>query len=71
MAKELNAGDQLHGVGGGITIDNIEPGPISQASNLVVAETNTYFVGKHRVLVHDNMPRRAMDLPVPGWATEN
>lgn len=70
MAKELNAGDQLHGVGGGITIDNIEPGPISQAYNLVVAETNTYFVGKHRVLVHDNMPRRAMDLPVPGWATE-
>jgi hypothetical protein len=71
MAKELKVGDQLHGVQGGMTIDNIEPGPESQAYNLVVAETSTYFIGKHRLLVHDNMPRRAMDLPVPGWGAEN
>lgn len=68
MAKELKAGDQLHGVQGGMTIDNIEPGPTVEAHNLVVAETNTYFVGNHRMLVHDNMPRRVTDLPVPGWA---
>ncbi len=71
MAKELKAGDQLHGVQGGVTIDKIEPGPTFLAYNLVVAETNTYFVGKHRVLVHDNMARRATDLPVPGWGIEN
>jgi hypothetical protein len=48
-------------------IDKIEPGPTVQAHNLVVDQTNTYFVGKHRLLVHDNMPRRITDLPVPGW----
>ena len=71
MAKELKAGDQLHGVRGGMTIDQIEPGPTFESYNLVVADTNTYFVGKHRALVHDNMPRRAMDLPVPGWGIGN
>ena len=70
MAKELKAGDQLHGVQGGATIDKIERGETVEAFNLVVAETNTYFVGEHRLLVHDNMPRRAMDLPVPGWSAE-
>ena len=31
MAKELKPGDQLHGVRGGVTIDNIDPGPMSEA----------------------------------------
>jgi tetratricopeptide (TPR) repeat protein len=67
MAKELTVGDRLHGVQGGMTIDSIEPGPTSEAYNLIVAETSTYFIGKRRLLVHDNMPRRAIDIPVPGW----
>ena len=32
-----------------------------QAYNLVVADFGTYFVGKSRVLVHDNSPIR--DVP--------
>jgi hypothetical protein len=68
MAKELKAGDRLHSVQGGATIDMIEPGETVEAYNLVVAETNTYFVGEHRVLVHDNELRQAMDLPLPGWS---
>jgi len=71
MAKELKAGDRLHSVQGGPTIDKIEPGETVEAYNLVVAETNTYFVGEHRVLVHDNVLRQAMDLPVPGWSASN
>ena len=70
MAKELKVGDQLHGVQGGVTIDKIEPGETVEAHNLIVADTNTYFVGKHRVLVHDNKPRRAIELPVPGWSAK-
>ena len=71
MAKQLKAGDQLHGVQGGMSIDGIEPGPTSEAHNLVVSETSTYFVGKHRLLVHDNMPRRALVLPLPGWEADS
>ena len=67
MAKELKAGDHLHTVRGGIVVDEIRPGPTFEAHNLVVAATNTYFVGKHGLLVHDNTPRRPTDLPVPGW----
>ncbi len=71
MAKELKPGDQLHGVAGGVTIDHIEPGPMAEAHNLVVAQTNTYFIGKQRLLVHDNMPRRAIDSPLPGWVAQD
>lgn len=67
MAKELKAGDRLHSLQGSATIDKIEPGDTVEAYNLVVAETNTYFVGEHRVLVHDNVLRRTSNLPVPGW----
>lgn len=67
MAKELAVGDRLYGLQGGAAIDSIEAGPTSEAYNLVVADSSTYFIGKHRLLVHDNMPRRAIDLPVPGW----
>lgn len=67
MAKELTVGDRLYGVQGGKAIDSIESGPTSEAYNLVVADNSTYFIGKHRLLVHDNMPRPAIDIPVPGW----
>ena len=71
MAKELKAGDRLHSVQGGATIDKIGPGETVEAYNLVVAETNTYFVGEHRFLVHDNLLRGTVNLPVPGWSASN
>lgn len=72
MAKELVEGDLLHGVRGGVAIDSIDDGPPVETYNLVVAESSNYFVGKHRLLVHDNTARDATNLPLPGWsATED
>lgn len=66
MAKELKVGDRLHGLHGSVAIDAIEEGPASNAYNLIVSEFATYFVGKHRVLVHDIRLRRPTDSIVPG-----
>lgn len=67
MAKELSVGDMLHSIQGGVAIEHIEPGTEAEAYNLVVQGTNTYFVGRNRLLVHDNMPRKVTKAPVPGW----
>jgi hypothetical protein len=66
MAKEVQVGDQLHGVYGGQTVDYIKPGPESEAYNLVVADFSTYFIGRHRILVHDNRPRLVTEARLPG-----
>ena len=67
MAKELKVGDRLHSVGGGIEVNEIEPGEIVLAHNLVVEGSGNYFVGKQRLLVHDNTIRESNDMPLPGW----
>jgi hypothetical protein len=66
MAKELGEGAILHGVNGPVRIDAIEPLEEAEAYNLVVADSNTYFVGKSGILVHDNTPRRPTTAVVPG-----
>jgi hypothetical protein len=66
MAKEVQVGDQLHGVHGGQTVDYIKPGPESEAYNLVVADFSTYFIGRYRILVHDNRPRLVTEARLPG-----
>jgi len=70
MAKEIKSGDLLHGVHGSVPIDSIEPGPEAEAYNLVVADFNTYCVGKHRTLVHDNQARLASEAVLPGLKAE-
>lgn len=67
MAKLLKVGDRLHSVNGGHVIDAIEPGEELPAYNLVVHETNNYFVSKQQILVHDNTPRDGSKQPLPGW----
>ncbi|HUG69533.1 MAG TPA: polymorphic toxin-type HINT domain-containing protein [Pirellulaceae bacterium] len=69
MAKELKVGDLLHGVHGSLPIDYIEAGPESEAFNLVVADFSTYFIGQHRILVHDNRARLATDAALPGFTS--
>ena len=66
MTKEIEVGDLLHGVQGSVSVDAIEPGPEAEAYNLVVADFNTYCIGKHRVLVHDNQTRLVTDAVLPG-----
>lgn len=69
MAKELEPADFLHGVHGCVPIDYIQPGPEAEAYNLVVADFHNYFVGKQRVLVHDNQMRKATDATLPGFVS--
>jgi hypothetical protein len=40
----------------------------AEAYNLVVADVDTYFVGDHGFLVHDNTPRRPTQAVLPGIA---
>jgi hypothetical protein len=71
LAKQLQAGDRLHALGGGVAIDAITavPTPVEhyeQAYNLVVADFPSYFVGRRGLLVHDNTPRAPTTTPLPG-----
>jgi hypothetical protein len=67
MAKEIAVGDYLYGVHGGVPVEFVEKGPESNAYNLVVADFNTYFIGDHRILVHDNRARHPVPNLVPGF----
>ena len=66
MAKELGDGAILHGINGPVSVDNISATEDTESYNLVVADFNTYFVGKSGVLVHDNTPRQPTTSLVPG-----
>jgi len=57
-AMDLSHGTPLAAQNGLVAMGRNEPADQSQAYNLVVADWSTYFVGKSRVLVHDNTPIR-------------
>ena len=54
MARELRAGDKIRTVSGMATVSKIEPGQVQPVFNLDVAGANSFFVGRHAALVHDN-----------------
>jgi hypothetical protein len=66
MAKQLQSPAVLHGLGGALPLESAADGDDAEAYNLVVADFHTYFVGKNRVLVHDNSAPRPLLGPVPG-----
>jgi hypothetical protein len=66
MAKFLTAGGLLHTVSGALPITAVEDAGEDQAYNLVVENFHTYFVGEHRILVHDNSAPKPVLGPVPG-----
>jgi hypothetical protein len=71
MSKQLETGAKFHGLSGGVPVENVEKDESAQAQsqyayNLIVAEFNTYFVGEHGILVHDNTPRRPTSALLPG-----
>ncbi len=69
MAKEIQAGDQLYGITDGMSVRQSEAWPRPQlVYNLVVEDFQTYFVGKHGLLVHDITPRSPTSAKVPGMA---
>lgn len=68
MAKEIKAGDRLHGVDGTITVTDVSTGGREAVYNLVVEGANTYFVGEGKILSHDVTPPVPTDIIVPGLA---
>jgi Pretoxin HINT domain/HEAT repeats len=72
MAKQLQPGDMLHGLGGAVKIESVEPlAREPRAYNLVVDDFNTYFVGQSGLLVHDNEFRKPTRAIVPGLVTDD
>jgi hypothetical protein len=66
MAKELTEADWICAQGQTLPIDSIEQAKPAEAHNLMVADFGTYFVGKDRILVHDNSPIPPTRLEMPG-----
>jgi hypothetical protein len=54
MARELQPGDAIRAIGGIARITSIEKGPVEPVYNLKVADGSSFFVGRNKVLVHDN-----------------
>jgi hypothetical protein len=70
MAKKLKPAMTLHAVSQAINVDAIEKGEDIACHNLVVDEFHTFFVGKSRLLVHDNSCPRPTTAFVPGMTAE-
>ena len=66
IARLLRPGDRLHGVGGAVTIDDVQVKPPAEGYNLVVSDFHTYFVGDDKLLVHDNAPLTEQPQLIPG-----
>ncbi len=66
MAKLLQPGERLRGIGGSWTLTSIREMPQFPAHNLIVGDFHTYFVGRRGLLVHDNSLRRPTTAIVPG-----
>ena len=71
MSKQLETGVQLYTCAAPVAIDNVEDIDDDQAYNLVVEGFHTYFVGEHRLLVHDNSaPPARCSVTVPVSAAD-
>ena len=66
LARDLKPGMPLHTPDGSITIKSVSDGPIVELFNLIVANNQNYFVGKSRILSHDNSLREPTKRVVPG-----
>lgn len=69
-SRQLASGMVLHTAGGPARVTAVSEAPAAQTYNLVVADFNTYFVGKQKVLSHDNTVRRPTNVVVPGLKPE-
>ncbi|MCE9555726.1 MAG: HINT domain-containing protein [Planctomycetes bacterium] len=69
-ARNLKAGNVLCAVGEPVLVSSSKVEGSAETYNLVVADFNTYFIGKSRVLCHDNTLRGPTKAVVPGLAAE-
>ena len=65
-ARELTSGMPIHTVEGVVTVQSLRENGRAVTYNLVVADNSNYFVGKSRILSHDNSLREATQVVVPG-----
>ena len=65
-SRQLKAGQELHAAQGAVGLSQVETGRTLETHNLVVADFHTYFVGRSRVLCHDNTIKRATHAVIPG-----
>lgn len=65
-ARELKSGMPIHTVDGVVTVKSVKENGRAVTYNLVVADNSNYFVGKSRILSHDNSIREATQVVVPG-----
>ena len=66
MTKELEDGAVLQTLTGTGRVEKVHSAGEAETYNLVVADFNTYFVGKSGILAHDNTPRRPTRAVLPG-----
>lgn len=65
-ARQLATDDHLHRLTGSEPITAISTGSIEKTYNVIVADFHTLFIGKHKLLSHDNTIRRPTNAVVPG-----
>ncbi|WP_254508673.1 polymorphic toxin-type HINT domain-containing protein [Anatilimnocola floriformis] len=69
-SRQLESGMVLHTATGPTRVAEVSESPVAPTYNLVVADFNNYFVGKQKVLSHDNTVRRPTNVAVPGLKPE-
>ncbi len=70
-ARDLKSGTELHSVTSTVQVSSVERIDREvQTYNLIIADFNTYFVGRAKVLSHDNTVREATNAIVPGLLEE-
>ena len=65
-ARDLTSGMPIHTVDGVVTVQSVNENGRAVTYNLIVADNSNYFVGKSRILSHDNSLREATQVVVPG-----
>lgn len=66
QSRRLTEGMILHTASDPVRVSSIGQAPPQPTYNLVVADFNTYFVGKGKVLTHDVTEEQPVDVAVPG-----
>jgi Pretoxin HINT domain len=63
MARDLKPGDAVRTLGGTLTVQSVEEGPVEPVFNLEVGGGQSFFVGNLGALVHDNSLVRPVEAP--------
>ncbi len=67
-ARQLQPEMRFHTLKGTVDLIEVEQHGKQDTYNLVVADFHSYFVGKEKILTHDNTIRKPTDCVVPGLA---